>query len=94
MSERNRTGKFYVKKLFSGSLAMTLSEATMKIAKFLVLPILTYYLSPRDFGIIASIKMVEGFLVMLYNPGMISGVTRKYYDTEDEKERKTYIGSA
>ncbi len=90
----NRTGKFYLRKLFTGSLAMTLAEASMKIVKLLVLPILTFYLTPKDFGIIASIKMVEGFLIMIYNPGMISGVSRKYFDTENEEERRTYIGSA
>ena len=88
------SSKFYIKKLLSGSLALTLSEATVKIVKLLVLPIMTYYLSPEDFGIIAAIKMVEGFLIMLFNPGMISGTTRLYYDTEDEEKRKRIIGSS
>ena len=77
----------------SGTIAMTLSEASMKIVRFLVLPVMTFYLSPRDFGIIASIKMVQGFLILLYNPGMLSGITRIYFDTEDEAKRKEYIGS-
>ena len=51
-----KSKKFYLKKLLSGSIAMTLSEATVKIVKLLVLPIMTYYLSPEDFGIIASIN--------------------------------------
>jgi len=61
-----KSKKFYLKKLLSGSIAMTLSEATVKIVKLLVLPIMTYYLSPEDFGIIASIKMVEGFLFISF----------------------------
>jgi len=89
-----KSKKFYLKKLLSGSIAMTLSEATVKIVKLLVLPIMTYYLSPEDFGIIASIKMVEGFLIMLFNPGMISGTSRLYYDTDEEEKRKKIIGSS
>lgn len=93
-TEEKKTGKFYAKKLLSGSAAMMLSSASMKLVKLFVLPIMTYYLSPKDFGIIASIKMVQGVLILLYNPGIISGTSRLYYDTEDEKERKTLIGSS
>ena len=93
MSMTKKTGKFYAKKLMSGSVALMISQSSMKLVKLLVLPVMTYYLSPRDFGIIASIKMVQGFLILLYNPGVISGLSRLYYDTEDEKERKMLFGS-
>ncbi|MCF8296754.1 MAG: oligosaccharide flippase family protein [Saprospiraceae bacterium] len=92
--EEKRTSKFYVGKLLTGSIAMMLSEASMKMVMLIILPIMTYYLSPRDFGIIASIKMVEGFLMMFFNPGVISGTTRLYYDTEDIAERRTLIGGS
>ena len=89
-----KTSKFYVGKLISGSVAMMLSSMSLKLVKLFILPIMTYYLSPKDFGIIASIKMVQGFLLLLYNPGIISGTTRLFYDTEDENERKSLIGSS
>ena len=85
--------KFYARKLLTGSLAMTMAEASAKIAKLLALPLLTYYLTPADFGIISSIKMVQGMLMLIYNPGLLSGVSRIYYETQDEDLRKEYIGS-
>ncbi len=92
-SSVRRSGKFYARNLLKGSMAMTLAEASAKIVKLLVTPVLTYYLSPQDFGVIASIRMVQGFLMLVYNPGMISGISRIYYETEDAKKRKEYIGS-
>lgn len=92
--KEGRSAKFYTSKLLSGSVAMMLSSMSLKLVKLFILPIMTYYLSPEDFGIIASIKMVQGFLLLLYNPGVVSGTTRLFYDTEDVEERKTLIGSS
>ena len=78
----NRSSKFYVQKLFYGSLSATAAEVGHKIVSFLLLPVFTYYLSPDDFGILAIIMVITTFLNLFYNPGIMTATGRLYWDTE------------
>jgi O-antigen/teichoic acid export membrane protein len=85
---------FYSKKLLSGSFALALSQGSTQAVGLLLLPILTRYLSPEDYGTLAIIVLISSVLNLLYNPGMISATTRLYYDTENEERKKQLFGSA
>lgn len=81
-------------KLIKGSSLLSLSQFASKGIAFLLLPILTRYLSPKDFGVISIFTIIYSFISMLSNPGLVSGSIRKFYDTNDEQERKLIVGSS
>jgi len=91
----NRHGlKYYAPVMLKGSIAQTLSNAATQLVSILLLPIITAYLNPKDFGIFSMVATVETFLSLLYNPGLLSATVRMYHDTYSERERKKLIGSA
>lgn len=95
MSSETKTGlKYYSGVLFKGSLAQTLSHGATNLVSLLLLPVITSYLSPNDFGIFSMVGTVVAFLSLIYNPGFLSATMRLYHDTQSETERKILIGSA
>jgi len=90
----NRGIYFYSNKLFSGTLAVSIAQGTRQAVSFLLLPILTIYLSPEDYGIIAMVGLISALLNLIYNPGIVSATTRLYYDTNDDLRKKQLFGSA
>jgi O-antigen/teichoic acid export membrane protein len=83
-----------IKKFFLGGISLTIVNISQKAVNFLLLPIFTYYLSPKDFGYIGVYFLVISVLAMFYNPGVISSATRLFYDNEiDSLENKKIIGS-
>jgi O-antigen/teichoic acid export membrane protein len=85
---------YYLKKLFFGSLAMSLAQASQKLIGLLLLSVFTYYLSPEDFGILAMVTLTMTVLSLIYNPGVVSASARLYYDTQDDIERMKIFKSA
>ena len=84
-----------LKQFFIGGLSLSAVNISGKIVNLLILPIITIYLSPSDFGVIAIYMLVISILGMLYNPGIISATLRLYYDNEaDSDENKILIGSS
>jgi len=95
MTSTKKTGlKYYSSVLFKGSIAQTLSHGATNLVSLLLLPIITAYLSPNDFGIFSMVGTVATFLSLIYNPGILSATMRLYHDTNSETERKIIIGSA
>lgn len=83
-----------IKKFFYGGLSLTIVNISQKAVNFLLLPIFTYYLSPKDFGYIGIYFLIISFLAMIYNPGIISSATRLFYDQgTNSLESKQIIGS-
>ena len=84
-----------LKQFFLGGLSLSAVNISGKIVNLLVLPIITAYLSPKDFGVIAVYMLVISVLGMLYNPGIISVTLRLYYDYDDDDIRnKKLVGSS
>jgi len=84
-----------LKRFLLGGISLSIVNISGKIVNLLILPIITYYLLPSDFGVIAIYMLVISILGMLYNPGIISATLRLYYDNEaDSDENKILIGSS
>lgn len=88
-----RTLGFYLRKLISGSAALSSVKLSTKIVSFILLPVFTYYLTPEDYGIIALYGLVIAFLNILYNPGVISATLRLYYDTENKVDKNELLST-
>lgn len=58
----------------------TASQIIGKAIPFLLLPILTRYLSPADFGIVAMFLLVAVLVEPLVSVGLPGAITVKYYD--------------
>lgn len=81
------------RRLASGTAALSSVNVSEKLVAFFLLPIFTYYLSPKDYGIIAMVGVTSTFFVLLCNSGMMTAVGRKYWDTDVLEEKKNIIGS-
>ena len=84
-----------LKRFLLGGISLSIVNISGKIVNILILPIITLYLSPSDFGLIAVYMLIISVLGMLYNPGIISVTLRLYYDNNDESdENRTLVGSS
>ena len=84
-----------LKQFFLGGVSLSAVNIGGKIVNLLILPVLTLYLSPADFGIIAIYMLIISFLGMLYNPGIVSVTLRLYYDNNDNSIiNKELVGSS
>lgn len=54
---------------------------------FFLLPVYTAYLSPSDYGVVAVITSIVGFLAMIYPLGADASATREYF-ADGEKEAR------
>ncbi len=84
-----------IREFFLGGISLSLVNISSKVVNLIILPVITFYLLPEDFGIIAIYSLIIGILGMIYNPGIISVTIRLYYDNEDSSiENKRLVGSS
>jgi len=86
--------KKYSSILLKGTVAATIANSATKVVSFILLPIFTYYLSPKDYGIVSIVTMIATVFAHICNPGILTATTRLYHATDNEAERQVLIGSA
>ncbi|HYR51619.1 MAG TPA: oligosaccharide flippase family protein [Candidatus Dormibacteraeota bacterium] len=72
----------------------TVGNLTNKAVGFLMIPIYTHFLSPREYGIMDMLDLTIVLVGMLVGMGIGTAVFRFYYSSNDDKERREVIGSA
>jgi len=74
---------------------LTASQMVMKLVALFVLPITTYYLSPKDFGVIAIFTVVQALLSGMFGMGFHSFAGRMIfkYERTDPDECKERLGA-
>ncbi|HEX6915096.1 MAG TPA: oligosaccharide flippase family protein [Chitinophagaceae bacterium] len=77
--------------LFKASGIYTVASFTNAAIPFLLLPVLTRYLSHADFGIVAMFITYTGFLMPFVGVNMEAAIARKYYS--DKSEIPVYLGT-
>lgn len=85
-----------VKALFGSTLARsfgiyTITRVISSSIPFFLLPVMTSYLSPTDYGIISMITTVAAFVLPIVTLGVDSAVVRRYYYKNDNLAQ--YIGN-
>lgn len=73
-------------KLGRGSFFYTASNILQRGISFLLLPLYTHYLTPGDYGILAVVTTLNGFLAILFTWSMPAAVGRFYFDFRDQPE--------
>jgi O-antigen/teichoic acid export membrane protein len=79
-------------KLFKNVFIFTSSNVVRSAIPFLLLPILTRYLTPNDYGIVATFQVLLSFAIVFINLNMHGAVAINYYKIEKE-DLRIYIGN-
>ncbi|SEA62160.1 Membrane protein involved in the export of O-antigen and teichoic acid [Arachidicoccus rhizosphaerae] len=76
--------KFLKSSLFKSTLIYTVSDAINKAVPFFVLPILSYYLTPKDYGIVTNFNILVGILNILAALSIDGVISVHYYKISKE----------
>jgi O-antigen/teichoic acid export membrane protein len=82
-----------VKQLIQRSSIYTLGNILPQAVNYFLLPVLTRYLSPYDFGILSSMQALSAILLVFFTVAFDRALPRMYYDYESEDRRKTLLGT-
>lgn len=82
-----------LKDLAGKSLVYGLGSIILRGINFFLLPLYTRYLTPADYGIIAVTVTITAILSLLYPLGLHGALTRLYFNTENEAERRQSSGT-
>jgi O-antigen/teichoic acid export membrane protein len=79
-------------KLFQNAGVYTVSNIVNSAIPFLLLPVLTRYLTNSDYGIIATFQALLGFLMPFIGLNTQTAITRRYYDS-NQVNLKEYVST-
>ena len=80
------------KKLLKNSFIYILGDVLNKAVPFFMLPILTRYLTPEDYGIIATFTVLVSFLMVFTGLSIHGSISVNFFKMEKE-ELKIFIGN-
>lgn len=80
-------------KLVKTTIYYSIGEIVPRIISFLLLPILTKYLTADEYGIVSYTNSVMTFVFVIAALSLNTFVLRHYYSSKDENSRKELIGS-
>ncbi|MDR7208988.1 oligosaccharide flippase family protein [Flavobacterium piscis] len=80
-------------KIVKTTLYYSIGEIVPRIISFLLLPILTKYLTANEYGIVSYTNSVMTFVFVIATLSLNTFVLRHYYGSKDENSRKELIGS-
>lgn len=84
--------KLIQNKLFKSSLIYSLTDSINKSIPFFLLPLLTHYLSPADYGISTNYTIYTSILLIIIGLGVQSAISSIFYSLKPE-ELRTYISN-
>lgn len=82
-----------VKELGSQTVIYGLGDALNKLIGFLLIPLYLNFLDPAQYGIIETLLVTMGLMVILANMGLPEAVFRFYFKVTNEDERKSVIST-
>lgn len=80
-------------KLIKNTTIYALGDIVPKVVSFLIFPVLTFYLSPEDYGIINYVNTFNLLLTILGFLGLNTYYLVYYYRQEDERQQKLLLGN-
>lgn len=83
------------KNILKESSIYTFTNLLNSASGFLILPIMTRYLTPEDYGIVTTFQIIRSFGVLFVGMGTIDAIIRAFYDKgKDNSEFKAYMSNA
>ncbi len=83
-----------IKNLAHGTLIYGFGQAANRLVGFLLLPLFTAYLSPRDYGVISLLALVTFVITQVVGLGFGVSLGIVYYKQDDQGYRQTTIWTA
>jgi O-antigen/teichoic acid export membrane protein len=74
-------------KLVSGVIVYTLASVLNRSVAILLIPLYTIYLLPEEYGVVGSVVVIAGLLAQLVDMGLVSAVSRHYYEIYKDASR-------
>tara|TARA_R110002020_G_scaffold434476_2_gene644603 strand:- start:11468 stop:12883 length:1416 start_codon:yes stop_codon:yes gene_type:complete len=71
----------------------SIGSFTAKALNFIFLPIYLNYLSPSDYGIISSMQVFSGILLIFLTFGLERSIYRLIFDYKTDAEKKDFLGT-
>lgn len=84
----------FLKKIGLHTVIYGMGNMAYAIPGFILIPLYTRYLAPREYGIFSLLTMLFGILLYIYELGMVGAVSRQFYDYENNERRKRVISTA
>lgn len=82
------------RRLVTGSVIYGLGGVASRIVVLLLLPVLTSYLTPAEYGVVAMLTVVGGFITPVFTLGLGSSIGIVYFNVTGSRERHAIIWSA
>ena len=82
-----------MRKLPMAAMIYATGDVLIKATNLLLLPILTRFLTPEDFGILASVTAFSAVLSLCLQLGLTNSLMRFYPDSTDDNERKQLVST-
>jgi len=83
-----------LRKIGRNSLIYSSGGVLQRIIGLLLVPVYTYYLSPKDYGTIELLDLTSYVVAMFVGLGLGSALVRFYYDSEERAERNQVVSTA
>jgi len=65
-----------------------------RVIGFLMIPVYTAYITPEEYGVMELIHITMSLIETVVALGVTAGLSRLYFDTEDQRERNRVVSSA
>lgn len=83
-----------IKSLLSGSAVYLLANLASAALPFALLPVLTRYLGPTEYGLVAMFQALVAGLGAVVGFGVVGAIARKYYDADSSPHQlRDFIGT-
>jgi O-antigen/teichoic acid export membrane protein len=81
-----------MRRLTHNSLIYLAASILPRLLGILLLPLYSHYLSPAEYGIFGLANTINQMVCMLMSFGLVSAVSRFYFDAPDEGQRRVIMG--
>jgi len=92
-SDGQRAGG-YVRSTFKHGAVYLIGTVLSRVAGFVMLPVYTRVLTPRDYGVMEMLAYTTDVLTFLVGLGVSTALTRHYYRYDSEAERHALVSTA
>lgn len=80
-------------KLIKNTAYYTIGNVTSKAVNFILLPLYTAYLTPDEYGIVSSMQVLTGVLLIFFTLGLERAIYRLFFDYDVETEQRNFLGT-
>ncbi|WP_031425100.1 oligosaccharide flippase family protein [Flavimarina sp. Hel_I_48] len=80
-------------KLLKNTVYYSIGNFITKALSFLLLPLYLKYLTPDDYGIVNSMQVFSGIILIFFTLGLERSIYRLFFDYKTESEKKDFLGT-